>query len=367
MRKKLLALLLALMMILCMMGTAAAWEASTALCSSMDEVRQYISDLTFMLAGEIEFACTDELFSKLTVDKVDVLMFNNGSCDRKVTRNEKTKTITVKNIKYYQGFRIAQAWELGMTQELLTDEELATLRVAQEIVDKICAGKNIGSGEEPDIDLLIALHDELCSRITYDLGDEEWKNQNSAVGALLYGRAKCDGYADAFYLLATLTNSGIVVGIQLGKCGDSSHAWNLVGYKGKMYHMDVSWDDLAGENYRTYAYFMVGSEMFEDHTWAEECVAYNNIASYNNWEACYYTCDGNGEKYGAYVESVSVAADYAAYMKKKGSKQIHVMVDGEHNFEELSSALGKCRAWSGRYAAYTRKMGGYTCYTIIVN
>lgn len=82
------------------------------------------------------------------------------------------------------------------------------------------------------------LHDAMCALVTYD---GESANQHSAYGALVEGRAVCDGYANAMALLLRLT--GVTCGVVQGEMAGASHAWNLVQVDGINTWLDVTNDD----------------------------------------------------------------------------------------------------------------------------
>ncbi len=52
------------------------------------------------------------------------------------------------------------------------------------------------------------IHDEICRRVTYE------HDKNTALSALVYGKADCDGYADASYRI--LSNHAFVSSPQAG-------------------------------------------------------------------------------------------------------------------------------------------------------
>lgn len=82
------------------------------------------------------------------------------------------------------------------------------------------------------------LHNALCALVTYD---ETGANAHNAYGALVEGRAVCDGYAGAMALLLRL--SGIPCGVVQGTMGAAPHAWNLVQIDGSYAWLDVTNDD----------------------------------------------------------------------------------------------------------------------------
>lgn len=93
------------------------------------------------------------------------------------------------------------------------------------------------------------LHDELCKRVTYS---EETDDHTvySAYGALVNGRALCEGYARAFQLLCN--RLGIENVLVSGTSKDVGHLWNMVKTEEGWSHVDVTWDDLKSDTLYTY-------------------------------------------------------------------------------------------------------------------
>ena len=88
----------------------------------------------------------------------------------------------------------------------------------------------------------------------------------TAVGALLYGRAACEGYAEAFALLLRLAGIPCSAVGGIGGTGDDTepHAWNIVSIDGDYALVDVTWDD--GDEYISHGWFNITSEeMARDH------------------------------------------------------------------------------------------------------
>lgn len=99
------------------------------------------------------------------------------------------------------------------------------------------------------------LHDALCQLVTYDASAP---NQHNAYGALVEGRAVCDGYAKAMALLLRLTGmeAGVAQGVMLET--GASHAWNLVKVEDSYTWLDVTNDDQPGLT--NYFYFNLTDE-----------------------------------------------------------------------------------------------------------
>lgn len=90
-----------------------------------------------------------------------------------------------------------------------------------------------------DYDKVRAFHDFLIRHVTYTLEGSSM-DISSAYGALLNGRALCQGYSQAFSLLCNLAgvDNCYVVGF-----AKENHMWNKVQINGKWYQTDVTWDD----------------------------------------------------------------------------------------------------------------------------
>lgn len=69
-----------------------------------------------------------------------------------------------------------------------------------------------------------------------------------AYGILVDGTAVCNGYAQAFQLMADAAGLDVVTvtGMDLAGVGGGSHAWNRVWVEGAWRVVDVTWDDAEG-------------------------------------------------------------------------------------------------------------------------
>lgn len=90
-----------------------------------------------------------------------------------------------------------------------------------------------------------AIYDYLILNVTYD--NEGYQSENisneshSAYGAIVLGKAVCDGYTDALNLL--LNRLGIESDIVIGQANDEGHAWNLIKFSDGYFYADATWDD----------------------------------------------------------------------------------------------------------------------------
>lgn len=92
----------------------------------------------------------------------------------------------------------------------------------------------------------LLLHDWVVRQVEYDsaaAADQtgEYPQAYTVYGALVEGKAVCEGYARAMQLL--LRKAGMGCSLISGKAGGDEHMWNLVTVDGVLYHLDATWDD----------------------------------------------------------------------------------------------------------------------------
>ena len=101
-------------------------------------------------------------------------------------------------------------------------------------------------------------NDYICENTEYD---KEASLGHTAFGALVSGKALCEGYAKAFKLLCNKAN--IECDLIVGYAENTGHMWNSVNIDGKHSFVDVTWND---EEYSRYTYFNITGEQLEfDH------------------------------------------------------------------------------------------------------
>lgn len=110
-----------------------------------------------------------------------------------------------------------------------------------------------------------ALHDMLAAKVTYVSGT----NAHNAYGALVEGKAVCEGYAEALQCLLQRVGIQSVeifgYGINPSTGVGEPHAWNAVRIDGKYYLVDLTWNDQ--DTLLSYSYFNQTSAILqEDHT-----------------------------------------------------------------------------------------------------
>ncbi len=184
----------------------------------------------------------------------------------------------------------------------------------------------------PEFERERLLHDRLAKSITYDLNE---KYAHTAYGALVNGRAVCDGYTQAFQYL--LQRVGIQSFMVTGTGKGGNHAWNIVRIDGRYYNVDLTWDDQESETF--HAYFNLTDERIkDDHTF--DTTVYR-IPECNSTDANYFT------HFGEKIQEFS-ADDLGALIKTNG-KKLHIYITGdmdefqkdfEKNFVNMLTAAG---------------------------
>lgn len=173
-------------------------------------------------------------------------------------------------------------------------------------------------------------------------------NENDAYGALVDGKAVCEGYARAFQLLCNKANIDCV--LLSGTADSDNHAWNGVKIGGDWYQIDVTWDDVDDFIYDSHEYFnLTDSLMYEDHTLSPkyseiDAESFLNLESWCN----FYVPKCTAEKYNYHnycynykyptvsnlddSDNVSTAI---AKVAKNGEEYFVVIVDENVNYDDV--------------------------------
>lgn len=133
-----------------------------------------------------------------------------------------------------------------------------------------------------DYEKELAIHDYIVTNCEYGYVDYSNDYAYRAYGALVQGKAVCNGYAEAMALL--LNCVGLENDIMTGWANGELHAWNRVKLDGKWYQVDSTWDDPIPDrgNFAGHQFFNVTDDIMDDsHVWntgdyeACEDMAYN--------------------------------------------------------------------------------------------
>ena len=145
---------------------------------------------------------------------------------------------------------------------LYSGQELEAKKLEFEAaVNEILSGMDSTASE---FEKELYLHDALADRIVYI----EDVNAHNSYGALVEGRAVCEGYAESLqYLLQRVgIRSFIAVGTSVNPSTQltEGHAWNYVRIDGKYYHVDLTWNDQSNHTYHAY-FNLTEAEIAVDH------------------------------------------------------------------------------------------------------
>lgn len=147
-------------------------------------------------------------------------------------------------------------------------ETAAQLQAVNEKVAEVLG--SLGVKGKSNYQKVKLIHDYIVNNTRYVSS----ANAHTAYGALLEGKAVCQGYSQLAYKM--LTDAGVKCYFISGQANNGSrtedHAWNLVKAGKKWYYLDVTWDDpTGGEDRLRYDYFLVGSRKFDqDHIASSE-------------------------------------------------------------------------------------------------
>ncbi len=285
------------------------------------------------------------------------------------------------NIKYYPGSNVADAYFSGDISKL-SDDEKQLYNIAVGIVNEANKQPSVLKKE-------LYIHDAIVNATTY-YTENDMKDMPrfcTAVGALIDGKANCQGYTDAFYMLGTMC------GLKVGKCGgnavdkngksssaDTAHIWNTVELDGWTYFVDVTWDDEAvlststGDAYTTYIYFNVPSDIIKStHTYKDWYVD-GNIAKVPDINYFYSCSEYDGSHFGMYISTGDGALYYAAEQAINYNNTVsYIMIPYDEQFTDadnvskvFSSMWENLNGPAITYLTNTRTMGDYIFFFVTV-
>ena len=284
-----------------------------------------------------------------------------------------------KNVLYeitnYPGERVAWAYIHGDTS-FLTDEERQLYDTAVAIVNE---AKSFSSNL---IYQELYIHDAITNRATYYTENPQptLARFQSSIGALIDGRANCQGYADAFYMLGNMC--GFNVDKINGYGNETFHVWNTVNFgDDRSYFTDVTWDDASfsfadsGE-YNVYIYFNAPADVMTTHRWFSDYTP-KNLQQQPDGRYFFYTqefLDSKGKYFGGHSDTPRDALQFIA---KRIARQGHRMswmcsTSYDKKFADANSAvqyltqnvLPNKYGWRGYVKLNVAVRGNYMFFTV---
>jgi|GEM_PF-5204483 len=104
-----------------------------------------------------------------------------------------------------------------------------------------------------DFDKVTAINNYLCSTISYDYSLQ----RNTCYDAIYNGKSVCQGYANAFYMLAN--SAGVETEFVIGTAGGAEHSFNRCLINGEYYYVDVTWNDAMNNAYLLMSYDVISA------------------------------------------------------------------------------------------------------------
>ncbi len=200
-----------------------------------------------------------------------------------------------------------------------------------------------GMPDGTDYEKLLYLHDWLVLNCDYST---EAMSPFSAYGALIEGRATCQGYADAMHLLLAGAGFETVFITGIGDDTSVTHKWNYVKTSdGKWYVIDPTWGDPDGKDsldYICYDYFMIDSvELLKGHVAVQES-RYYTLPDANSMELNYHIVSGYYAE--TFDDVIRIIEEQAVANAKEGEKYIYLRCATSELHEEAKEKL-----FSGSY------------------
>jgi len=273
-------------------------------------------------------------------------------------------TETVYTTELYPGTKIAAAYYSGDTSAL-SDDELVVYETAVEIVEK--------AKEKPsDYEAELFIHDEICRAADYynSIDKDGLSRYCTALGVFIEGRANCQGYADAFCMLAEMYgfNTDKLTGIAAG----IEHVWNLIELDGEWYSVDVCWDDnvfaMEEKAYIQYYYFNAPTEIMRgDHVWNDMASAYPLKKNLDE-KYFYLIPDTDQTEFGHNTESLTEAVWYCADRLIEEKTETFVMAPYDAAFDSADEVCAEINRYITEkeiprgitYNSYVKNIGDYT-------
>ena len=298
--------------------------------------------------------------------------------NQKIVYNDGQNMRIIYETTEYPGTKVANAYLSGNTSKL-SQEELKLYNVAVGIINEAKKKNNLQSQE-------MYIYSTILNRTMY-YSTGKFDNQPrhcTAIGALIDGRANCQGYSDAFYMLCRMMNWNVNRMIGTIKANGGAHMWNTITFNTekaneRTYCVDVTLgDDSIQYGYTTgekklhsYIYFNAPIEIMQvTHSW--------------NWDLAptiQSSVDSN-YAYGFFDNLVRMnnPADALKLLAKKLVKEnnrwfsVMTMFDEKYSamsknniafstFDKELHALGYNKKYGTDYALHVRNYGKYLFFT----
>ena len=227
---------------------------------------------------------------------------------------------------------------LSVDVDYIMREEEAKL--AQKKLDAIVDPWIEKTGGMTDYEKELYAHDQIVKRCAYS---SSGKHDGTAYGAIVNGKARCQGYANALgYVLRRMgIESACLYGSAVNSEGKTeSHAWNLVKIDGSWTLVDATWNDAQEERWVNHAYFNVTDALLnQTHTRDGALKAYSipecssMKKEYCKMSGAYVSADEDAKK--------ALTAYLVKYLKGNAATDCIRFATAEQ-FKEADAAMQEC-------------------------
>ena len=253
-----------------------------------------ISDLAVLVNEQLQDGKEKGVFYVTGIDEYEIESINDYLCSTYGTVSQYSILEKTKG-----GMKILLNYEISdnyyVVQKYKNGEEIPGSRPeAYKLYDKVVY--IIDEIIEPgmtDYEKELAIHDYIVLNCEYVYTDYSKEYAYRAYGALVQGKAVCNGYAEAMALLLSCVD--VENYIMTGEAGTEQdnrqlHAWNAVKLDGEWYQVDATWDDPIPDrgSFAGHMYFNVTDDIMDDtHSWDEDLYddcdsTFYNYFEYNN-------------------------------------------------------------------------------------
>lgn len=296
--------------------TDVVYAANFESVSTLEELKAVMQRKCLALEEEFTIHCAPELYALVSADGcqlINVLESNCGMYARQMMYFDGKQQFVYSQVAYYPGYRIARLLRLGREGEITGRDQQLLLEARQILQEAVLTARD-------RVELQEALQGAVMSRVTYFNGDGKGDHDN-AYGALLNGSCECDGYADAFYLLADMAGFEVCFqhGDDVDAADDEAHLWSMIAHDGRWYFTDLTWCDADnGDHYHLYA--NIGRDMAQGaYRWDDRC-SLHPLAETTDPALYHY------DREGTLFDTAEDAAAYVSARLRAGSDRVELLL-----------------------------------------
>ncbi len=200
-------------------------------------------------------------------------------------------------------------------------------------------------------------HDWLCQNVKY--GSDGTDNSYNVYGALVNGKAVCEGYSRAMQLLCD--NVGIPCTVVYGYSNGVGHMWNIVDPGDGWYHLDVTWDDDEKFDFIRHSYFNVSDSVIKiDHRIFDSILQDVSYSGSDYFNIHLYECNKNDynffeRKNLIFSDDMANNAQIIANAIQNGQTMVELRYDCSNTnyesvFNQLNTQLSNYKAYVSQYS-----------------